>query len=138
LRSSLASDVAMLTLVDNPDPQTGRSGFSAQVSLTPVGQSASDFAALDQDDVPYLVTLDPDRSAVVFTDIRTQQGFGIALGQRAERFFLRQQATDTGVQPQMVAWSQSRGEGSSAGGTAIHTLALDNIEKTAGQRPRSI
>lgn len=137
LRSSSSSDVAMLTLVDVSDPTRGTSGWSAQVSLLPIGRAASDFAALDSDGVPYLVTLDPQALELVFTDIRTQQGFGISLSDRVDRFYLRHRATASGVEPQLVTWAQAQGGGSN-GGQTIYTLDLTEIDKTAGQRPHGI
>lgn len=137
LRSSQASDVAMLSLVDASDAATGQAGFTVQVSLIPVGRSATDFALLDENEVPYLVTLDPYRSAAVFTDIRTQQGFVISLREAAERFMFRQASSPAGVTTQMVAWAQADGA-VLAGGRMLHTLDLEDIDKTAGQNPRSI
>lgn len=137
LRSSASSDVAMLTLVDASDPALGTSAWSVQVSLIPIGRSASDFAALDSDGVPYLVTLDPQAFEFVFTDIRTQQGFGISLADGVDRFYLRHHPTPTGLEPQLVAWSPEQPNGA-RGGQTIYTLDLADIDKTAGQRPHGI
>lgn len=127
LRSQVASDVVMLTLVERP----GSSRFTAQVSLLPVGTAATDFVLHDGADVPYLVTLDAYQQRIVFTDIRTQQGFSVALEGDAQALFVR---TDTSSparsQPQLVAWGR--------GGNAIHTLGLDGIDDALGQRPEHL
>lgn len=130
VRGKAGTDVAMLTVVDQNDETTGEPGFSAQVSLLPVGASASDFTAFDGREVPYLVTASPERSGLSFTDIRTQSGFVVALDGPVDKLVLRDEQTDLGVVRQAVAWS--------GGGTAVHTLRLDDIENTVGRTPERL
>ncbi|MCR9163013.1 MAG: hypothetical protein ACE37F_14940 [Nannocystaceae bacterium] len=126
LRSSTSSDVAMLTLA----PKVDDDGFTAQVSLLPIGTQASDFVTHDGDEVPYLVTIDPAREALAFTDIRTQQGFGVALGGPASRMFTRTHESDAGPIDQLVMWGP--------GGSTIYTLELDGIDDALGRSPRPL
>lgn len=128
LRADQGGDVAMLSLVDELD-ETGRPrGFSAQVSLVPVGSGASDFVVHDGDEVPYLVTA--WGGTITFTDVRTQQGFTVALASAASRLLLRREATTFGEIPQLVAWAP--------GATEIHRLDLDGIEDALGRRPEQL
>lgn len=126
LRDDTSADVAMLTLVDKPDPETGIPGFSAQVSLLPVPSAASDFVIHDSDDVPYLVTL--GAGGFIFNDIRTQESFPISLeGDQATEMFIRTADTLAGPQPQLVAWAR--------GSNVIHRLDLDGVDEALGRRP---
>jgi hypothetical protein len=84
----------------------------------------------DGDEVPYLVTLDPSRQALAFTDIRTQQGFSVSLGGSANQMFTRTNTTDVGPVQQLVAWGQ--------GATMIHTLDLDGIDDALGRTPKQL
>lgn len=115
-------EVGMLTLVAEPDG----SGFTAQISLISAGGRASDFAFHDAGEVPYLITVDDAADALVFTDIRTQGGFAVALGAPAVNLFLR----DAGDGPQVVAWSP--------GGPALSTLDLSGIADSLGRKPRQL
>ncbi|MFO0632892.1 MAG: hypothetical protein U0168_08590 [Nannocystaceae bacterium] len=128
LRAGTGTDVAMLTLVDRPDPASSASGFSAQVSLVPVGLGAADFALHDSESVPYLVTV--YGSALSFIDIRTQQGFAVALEGDASRLLLRTEQGAAGPRPQLVAWAP--------GGRILHRLDLDGIEDALGRRPERL
>jgi hypothetical protein len=128
LRSSVGSDVAMLTLVDKSDEATGEPGFSAQVSLIPVGELATDMSAYDSDEAPYLVTV--GGTAFVFTDIRTQQSFSVGTGTSVQQLFMRDAQTAAGAIRQAVGWSQ--------GGTALFTLDLDDIEDAIGRTPQPL
>lgn len=128
LRSDFGSDVAMLTLVDKADETTGEPGFSAQVSLIPVGNGAADMSSYDGEEAPYLVTV--DGSAMVFTDIRTQQSFSVGTGGQAQRIFMRDATVGSGTIRQAVAWAP--------GGRALYTLDLDAIEETIGRTPRPL
>ena len=127
LRASTGGDVAMLTLVDELDDAGALQGFSAQVSLVPVGAGASDFLVHDGE-VPYLVTV--SGSTLSFIDIRTQQGFTVALTSGATRLMLRNEATTFGEIPQLVAWQPN--------GTEIHRLDLDGIADALGRRPETL
>lgn len=122
------ADVAMLTLVDKPDEMTGTPGFSTQISLIPVPSGASDFIAYNGEAAPYLLTV--GGSVLAFTDIRTQQGFTIGLGDTASHLRLRQHETPLGPVTMAIAWED--------GGTAIHTLELDGVEHTLGRTPRRL
>ncbi|MEM7160473.1 MAG: hypothetical protein AAF799_46985 [Myxococcota bacterium] len=127
LRSDVGADVAMLTLVDKPDPATGAPGFSAQVSLIPVGNGATDLSTYNGAEAPYLVTT--DGGAMIFTDIRTQESFSVGTGGLAQRLFMRDAQTVGGSTiRQAVAWAP--------GGNALFTLDLDAIEETIGRTPR--
>ncbi len=126
LRSSSGADVAMLTLVDKSDEMTGEPGFSTQVSLIPVGSGATDMSAHNGEEVPYLVTV--DGTAIVFTDIRTQQSFSVGTGGSVQRVFMRDATTTAGTVRQAVAWAP--------GGQALYTLDLDAIEDTIGRTPQ--
>ncbi len=126
IRSSGGSDVAMLTLIDKQDEMTGDDGFTAQVSLIPVGSSASDFVFHDEGDVPYLVSVVGGQN-LVFTDIRTQESFDIDVGGSASHVFLRDHDTGDGIVKQAVTWAD--------GGNELHTLALDGIQSTLGRKP---
>lgn len=130
LRGEGGSDVAMLTLVDKADEATGTPGFSAQVSLVPIGATAADFTTYDGIEAPYLITVDPGQGSLVFTDIRTQQGFEVALPGIADRVLLRDLLTETGAVKQAVAWAQ--------GGIALHTLRLDGVEMALGRAPERL
>jgi hypothetical protein len=116
----------MLTLIDKKDEMTGNDGFTAQVSLIPVGSSASDFVFHDEGDVPYLLTVAGGRN-LVFTDIRTQESFEIDMGGPATHVFLRDHDTGNGTVKQAVTWAD--------GGNQLHTLALDGIQSTLGRKP---
>lgn len=129
LRSSNSADVAMLTLAPKTS-ESGAEGFTAQVSLLPIGSQATDFVTHDGDEVPYLVTLDPSRQALAFTDIRTQQGFSVALLGSATELFTRTHVTEIGPTRQLVAWAP--------GGAVIHTLDLDGIDDALGRTPRQL
>lgn len=128
VRSDSSGDVAMLTLVDAPDEATGAPGFSAQISLVPVGTGANDMLTHDGDDTPYLVTVVGDR--LTFTDIRTQQGFVISLEGSASHLRIRTAQTPVGEAPQLLAWA--------VGDTVIHQLDLDGIEDALGRRPERL
>lgn len=128
LRSNVGSDVAMLTLVDKADEATGEPGFSAQVSLIPVGTTATDMSAYDSDEAPYLVTV--GGSAFVFTDVRTQQSFSVGTGAPVTQLFLRDAQTASSTIRQAVAWTP--------GGYALHALDLDDIEDTIGRTPEPL
>lgn len=128
LRSDASSDVAMLTLVDKTDEATGAPGFSAQVSLVPVGSPASDMTAYDSEAAPYLVTV--GGSAFVFTDIRTQQSFSVGTGAVVSQIFMRDAQVASGTIRQAVAWSP--------GGHALHALDLDDLEDTIGRTPEPL
>jgi hypothetical protein len=120
--STTGGEVGMLTLLS----EAGGAGFTAQISLISVGQSAADFVYHDAADVPYLITVDPAASALVFTDIRTQGGFSVALDAPSERLFLR----DGEAGKQVVAWSQ--------GGNLLNTLDLAGIGDSLGRKPRTL
>jgi hypothetical protein len=128
LRSNTSGDVAMLTLVDRPDEVSGAPGFSAQVSLVPVGAGAADFLTHDGDETPFLVTV--SGSTLAFTDIRTQQGFTIELEAPVGRMLLRTSDTPSGSIPQLVTWA--------AGGTIVYQLDLDGIEDALGRTPQRL
>lgn len=120
--SAQGSEVGMLTLIDEGDG----SGFTAQISLIPVGQTSSDFIFYDSASVPYLITVDAAAGALVFTDIRTQGGFTVPLGSAAQRLFLR----DVEGGKQVVAWARN--------GTQISTLDLGGIEDSLGRKPKHL
>ncbi|MEM9458908.1 MAG: hypothetical protein AAGF11_32315 [Myxococcota bacterium] len=128
LRSNIGADVAMLTLVDKADEATGEPGFSAQVSLIPVGSGATDMSAYNGHEAPYLVTV--DGSALVFTDIRTQQSFSVGTGGSVRNLFMRDAQTGAGTIQQAVAWA--------SGGHALYTLDLDDIENAIGRVPEPL
>ncbi|MCX4247444.1 hypothetical protein [Paraliomyxa miuraensis] len=128
LRSSVGSDVAMLTLVDKSDEATGEPGFSAQVSLIPVGERATDMATYNGAETPYLVTV--GSSAMIFTDIRTQGSFSVGTGASVQNLFMRDAQTAAGTIKQAVAWA--------SGGNALYTLDLDDIENTIGRTPEPL
>jgi len=128
LRSDVGADVAMLTLIDKSDEATGEPGFSAQVSLIPVGSGATDMATYNGEVTPYLVTT--DGGAFVFTDIRTQQSFSVGTGGVTQRLFMRDAQTATEPIKQVVGWAP--------GGRALYTLDLDQIEDTIGRSPRAL
>lgn len=130
LRGSVGSDVAMLTLVDQPDEATGAPGFTAQVSLLPVGGPATDLETYDGASAPYLVTVNPTTGSLVFTDIRTQQGFEVQLPGAADQIALRDLLTPQGPVKQVIAWA--------SGGAAVHTLRLDDIEGALGRSPERL
>lgn len=128
LRSSVGSDVAMLTLVDKSDEATGEPGFSAQVSLIPVGERTTDMATYNGEETPYLVTV--GSSAMIFTDIRTQESFSVGTGASVQNLFMRDAQTASGSVRQAVAWA--------SGGNALYTLDLDDIENTIGRTPEPL
>lgn len=128
LRSGIGADVAMLTLVDKPDEATGEPGFSAQVSLIPVGERATDMSAYDSEETPYLVTV--GGSAFVFTDIRTQESFTVGTGAAVQQLFMRNAETAAGTIRQAVGWSQ--------GGGALYALDLDDLEDAIGRTPEAL
>jgi hypothetical protein len=128
LRSDVGTDLAMLTLVDQLDEAGQLQGFSAQVSLVPVGAGTSDFLLHDGEDVPYLVTV--AGTTLSFIDIRTQQGFTVALEDNASRLTMRTEATTFGDVPQLVAWAP--------GAFEIHRLDLDGIADALGRRPETL
>jgi hypothetical protein len=125
IRSSFGSDVAMLTLKDKQDEMTGADGFTALVSLIPVGGTANDFVYHDEGGVPLLITVAGAR--LVFTDIRTQESFDVQLDGSATNVLLRDHETPSGTIRQAVAWQQ--------GGRHLHTLELDGIQSTLGRKP---
>lgn len=128
LRSEVGSDVAMLTLVDKTDEATGEPGFSAQVSLIPVGTQATDMSAYDSEEAPYLVTV--GGSAFVFTDIRTQESFSVGTGAAVTQLLLRDEQTAAGTIRQAVGWAP--------GGNALYALDLDDLEDTIGRTPEPL
>ncbi|MEM6990775.1 MAG: hypothetical protein AAF721_09765 [Myxococcota bacterium] len=130
VRGQAGSDVAMLTVVDKNDTATGNPGFSAQVSLLPVGDSATDFAAFDGVEAPYLVTAGAGSPGLWFTDIRTQAQFVVPLEGPVDSVVLRDEQTALGPVRQAVAWAQ--------GGNAVHTLRLDEIESAVGRAPERL
>ncbi len=129
IRSVQGGNVAMLTLVEKEDEVTGAPGFTVQISLLPVGVGVTDFVFYNGE-APYLVTLGQG-SQLVFTDIRTQEGFEIDLEGSARQMFLRDHdiGSDQTVR-QIVAWA--------SGGTTLHTLDLDGIENTLGRKPHRL
>lgn len=118
--SSSGGEVGMLTLL----PEGDDAGFTAQISLISVGQSATDFAFHDAGDVPYLLTVDPGAGDLVFTDIRTQGGFHVPLDAPATALFLR----DAEAGRQVVAWAPS--------GDRLATLDLAGIADSLGRKPK--
>lgn len=127
VRSSSGSDVAMLTLINKPDEITGNPGFTAQISLIPAGGGASDLLYYDDEEVPYLLTVDPHGRQLVFTDIRTHEGFEVPIDGNVSKVFLREHDTGDGIVQQAVAWAQ--------GERFLYTLELGDIETTTGQIP---
>jgi hypothetical protein len=128
IRPQQGSDVGMLTLVDKPDEATKLPGFSAQVSLLEVGNQASDFTYYDDGNVPYLITVDSSRGALVFTDIGTHNGFDVQLAGPATNLFLRDHRTGANeTVRQVVAWR--------VGGQHLHTLDLGDVQSTLGRNP---
>ncbi len=127
VRGATGTDVAMLTVIDKQDEATGAAGFTTQVSLVPVSATASDFTTFDGEAAPYLITTGGGSSSLEFTDIRTQQGFSVPLGGPTSNVALRDLDTELGVVQQAVAWQ--------IGGTAVHTLRLDDIESAVGRTP---
>jgi hypothetical protein len=117
--STIGNEVGMLTLLAEGDG----AGFTAQISLISVGQSATDFVFHDTATVPYLVTVDASAAALVFTDIRTQGGFTVPLGAPASRLLLRD--SDSGRQ--VITWA--------SGGTQLSTLELGGIDDSLGRKP---
>lgn len=126
VRSSAGAEVGMLTLLGEADG----SGFTAQISLLSVGKSAGDFLFHDGGEVPYLISTDPVGGALVFTDIRTQGGFAVALASPASSLFLRDAEVDGASTPQLVAWQP--------GGTALATLDLGGIADSLTRKPRQL
>lgn len=124
--SSFGAEVGMLTLL----PEQGGGGFTAQISLIPVGQSATDMVFYDSDVAPYLVTVDASAGDLVFTDVRTQGGFAVALGGLGQRVFLRDASAGGATIRQAVVWAQ--------GGTTLATLDLDGIEDSLGRKPKHL
>ncbi|HEY8377803.1 MAG TPA: hypothetical protein VIK91_15010 [Nannocystis sp.] len=125
VRSAYGSEVGMLTLI----PEAGGDGFTAQISLVDVGQ-ASDFVYYDSDEVPYLLTVDPGRGELAFTDIRTQGGFRVAFATAVQHVFLRDAVSENALTRQAVVWAP--------GGTQIGTLDLGRIEDSLGRKPRHL
>lgn len=125
VRSSFGAEVGMLTLVPEPEG----SGFTAQISLIPVGQ-ASDFIFYDSAEVPYLITVDSNAGELAFTDIRTQGGFRVPLGAAASSVFLRDAEAGGALMRQAVAWAP--------GGAQLSTLDLGGIEDSLGRKPRHL
>lgn len=117
--SEFGTEVGMLTLL----PEADGAGFTAQISLISIGQSATDFVLHDTADVPYLITVDETAAALVFTDIRTQGGFTIPLDAPARRLLLRD--SDSGRQ--VVAWAPN--------GTRLGALELAGIGDSLGRKP---
>lgn len=128
LRSDVGTDVAMLTLVDKTDEATGAPGFSAQVSLVPVGAQATDMSAYDSEQAPYLVTV--GGSAFVFTDIRTQESFSVGTGAPVTQLWLRDAQTAAGTIRQAVGWAP--------GGYALYAYDLDGLEDAIGRTPEPL
>lgn len=126
VRSGQGAEVGMLTLLAEADG----SGFTAQISLISVGQSGSDFVYHDSGEVPYLITTDPVAGELVFTDIRTQGGFSVALSAPASQLFLRDAEDGGATVRQVVAWAP--------GGTTISTLDLGGIEDSLGRKPKHL
>jgi len=124
--SAQGPEVGMLTLVDEADG----SGFTAQISLLPVGESSGDFVLHDADTVPYLITVGTATGSLVFTDIRTQGGFQVDLGAPAAQLLLRDQLRGGATVRQAVAWA--------TGGTMLSTLDLDGIADSLGRKPRHL
>ncbi len=124
--SAQGPEVGMLTLVDEVDG----SGFTAQISLLPVGAGSGDFVFHDSASVPYLITVDKVTNSLVFTDIRTQGGFTVELGTAASRLLLRDAARGGATVRQAVVWAE--------GGTMLSTLDLDGIEDSLGRKPRHL
>jgi hypothetical protein len=128
VRSQYGPDVAMLSLVYKEDENTpGKDGFTAVLSLVPVGSGATDFVFHDDADVPYLITVDSPRQSLVFTDIGAQHGFDVALDGPATDVFLRDHEKGGDTVRQAVAWQQ--------GGRTLHTLDLENVASTVGRNP---
>ncbi len=119
VRSSQGAEVGMLTLL----PEATTAGFTAQISLIPVGQSSTDFVVHDTNTAPYLITSDATAGALVFTDIRTQGGFAVTLATAASRLLLRDGETGR----QVVAWAP--------GSTQISVLDLSNLEDSLSRKP---
>lgn len=120
------AEVGMLTLVDEVDG----TGFTAQISLLSVGKSGSDFVYHDSGEVPYLITADPVAGALMFTDIRTQGGFAVALAASASELFVRDVVAGDPSLRQVVAWSP--------GGKLLSTLDLGGIEDSLGRKPKRL
>lgn len=127
VQPTLGAEVGMLTLLAEGDG----SGFTAQISLIPVGQSVTDLVFHDSATVPYLITVDQAAGELVFTDIRTQSGFAVELGGTGQRVFLRD-ASDGGgaTHRQAVVWAN--------GGETLATLDLDGIEDSLGRKPKHL
>lgn len=123
---SQGPEVGMLTLVREGEG----AGFTAQISLIPVGQSSSDFIFYDSASVPYIITVDNGAGALVFTDIRTQGGFSVPLGFTGQNLFLRDREDGGAVTKQAVVWSP--------GGSQIATLDLGGIEDSLGRKPKRL
>jgi len=124
--SAQGPEVGMLTLMDEADG----SGFTAQISLLPVGEGSGDLVFHDSASVPYLITVGTATDSLVFTDIRTQGGFRIDLGAAASQLLLRDAIRDGAAVRQAVAWAP--------GGTMLSTLDLDGIADSLGRKPRHL
>lgn len=124
--SAQGPEVGMLTLLDEADG----SGFTAQISLLPVGESSGDFVFHDTTDVPYLITVGVQTDSLTFTDIRTQGGFRVELEADASQLLLRDTSTGGVTTRQLVAWA--------TGGTMLSTLDLDGIADSLGRKPRHL
>lgn len=124
--SAQGPEVGMLTLQGEADG----SGFTAQISLLPVGESSGDLVYYDGASVPYLITVGTASGSLVFTDIRTQGGFRVELGAPARQVLLRDAVRDGATIRQAVAWAQ--------GGTMLSTLDLDGIADSLGRKPRHL
>ena len=85
VRSSSSADLAMLTLVEKADGEA--QGFSAHVSLLPVGAGVTDMVHVNAGGVGYLAAVRGE--TLVFSNIGTQQNHELALGWRAAHIELR-------------------------------------------------
>lgn len=124
--SAQGAEVGMLTLLGEADG----SGFTAQISLLPVGEASGDLVFYDSPAVPYLITVGRVSGSLVFTDIRTQGGFRVELGSAASQLLLRDASRDGVAIRQVVAWAPS--------GTMLSTLDLDGIADSLGRKPRHL
>jgi hypothetical protein len=126
VRSSTGADVAVLSLFDKADEETGLGGFSVDPGLISVGNGASDFVFHDEDEVPYLITANAASGDFVFTDIRTHGSFTVdAEGQLSNIFLRNAQQGDVTIR-QVVGWAH--------GGTQVHTVDLDGISNSIGRK----
>jgi hypothetical protein len=130
VRGQLDTDVAMLTLVDQPDEITGEDGFTAQIGLLPTGFGITDILVHDSDEAAYVIGVDSPSRALSFVDLRTQSGFAINLNAPISSAFIRTHEKGSATVPQIVAWS--------SGGDALHLLDLHDIESSLGRKPRTV